>query len=292
MAPPSRRFPENETAAFSLVLDQEGAIILEKAFEQGTTPVGVIYELEYSGLTPDLHVKITADFERIYNHFSAGLEAQIYWVRAGIDAGFEKLVQDGAIKIEVIDFEGAADREAKEKWALDFFKDDLLPSGSSRPSIWASSKGPAQPEGLDAVLDRLKKLQPGCLHQRHAAGPDSNRRPQPNRRPRRRRPRNRRLNAALPPATLTITSTTPSPLPAGRSLSLVPGSTSTSETLEVKGPAARFSPWTISRSHLTPTGGRSYCRCARHLARGHRRLAGFATRRRNVSTVLHIRSAA
>src|SRR5690606_24776552 len=115
-----------ETAAFSLVLDQEGATILQKAFEQGTTPVGVIYELQYSGLTPDLHVKITADFERIYNHFSAGVDAQIYWVRAGIDAGFEKLVQDGAIKIEVIDFEGAADGEAKEKWALDFFKQDLL----------------------------------------------------------------------------------------------------------------------------------------------------------------------
>jgi hypothetical protein len=88
----------DETAAFSLVLDQEGAIILQKAFEQGTTPVGVIYELNYSGLTPDLHVKITADFSRIYNHFSAGVEAQIYWVRAGIDAGFEKLVQDGAIR--------------------------------------------------------------------------------------------------------------------------------------------------------------------------------------------------
>ena len=34
-----------QTAAFSLVLDQEGATILQKAFEQGATPVGVIYEL-------------------------------------------------------------------------------------------------------------------------------------------------------------------------------------------------------------------------------------------------------
>ena len=127
-------------AAFSLVLDQEGATILEKAFASGTTPVGVIYELEYSGLTPDLHVKITADFERIYNHFSASVEAQIYWVRAGIDAGFEKLVQDGAIKIEVVDFGSATDKEAKEKWALDFFKNNLLPSGSSPPSTSGSSK--------------------------------------------------------------------------------------------------------------------------------------------------------
>ena len=153
---------ERENAAFSLVLDQEGATILEKAFESGTTPVGVIYELEYSGLTPDLHVKITADFERIYNHFSASVEAQIYWVKAGIDAGFEKLVQDGAIKIEVIDFEGAADKEAKEKWALDFFKNDLLPKWFEPSLDLGQMKGPAQAEGLDSVLERLKKMQPGA----------------------------------------------------------------------------------------------------------------------------------
>ena len=151
-----------QTAAFSLVLDQEGATILQKAFEQGSDAGRRDLRAEYSALTPDLHVKITADFERVYTHFSAGLEAQIYWVRAGIDAGFEKLVQDGAIKIEVIDFEGAADHEAKEKWALDFFKDDLLAEvvravARSRPAEGRRR----QPEGLDAVLDRLKKLKGG-----------------------------------------------------------------------------------------------------------------------------------
>ena len=236
-----------ETAAFSLVLDQEGAIILQKAFEQGATPVGVIYELEYSGLTPDLHVKITADFERIYNHFSASIEAQIYWVRAGIDAGFEKLVQDGAIKIEVIDFEGATDREAKEKWALDFFKDNLL-SKWFEPSLdLGQLKGPAQPEGLDAVLDRLKKLQPSLPTPSTPTGgttptpaPTPTPTPTPTSAPAASNPQpapQASTPAALPPASLAITSTSPAPLPAGRSLTLVPGSTTTAETLEVRGPA-------------------------------------------------------
>ena len=128
-----------ETAVFSLVLDQEGAVILEQAFTKGAEPVAVIYELEYSGMTPDIKVTITADFERIYNHFSAGLEAQIYWVRAGIDAGFEKLVQDGVISIKVENADSAADSAEKEKFALDLFKNDLLTlSGSSRRSTWAS----------------------------------------------------------------------------------------------------------------------------------------------------------
>lgn len=235
----------NETAAFSLVLDQEGAIILQKAFEQGTTPVGVIYELEYAGLTPDLHVKITADFERVYNHFSASIEAQIYWVRAGIDAGFEKLVQDGAIKIEVIDFEGASDREAKEKWALDFFKQDLLAKWFEPSLDLGQLKGTTQPEGLDAVLDRLKKLQPGASLTPAPAPATTNPTVTPSTAPRRTDASTPAATpgaaptpqAPLPAASLTITSTSPAPLPAGYSLALVAGSTSTTETLEVRGPA-------------------------------------------------------
>ena len=64
--------------------------------------------------------------ERIYTHFSANLEAQIYWVRAGIEAGFEELVQNRAIHMEVINFDSSSDRTDKEKLALDFFKQELL----------------------------------------------------------------------------------------------------------------------------------------------------------------------
>jgi hypothetical protein len=116
----------DNSAAFSLTLDQEGAIILEKAFKEGTTPVGVIYNLTFTGIRPSLDVKITADFKRIYNHFSASLTGQYYFIQVGIEAGLEKLVQDGAIKIEVTNFSSESDRKEKETWALNFFKDNLL----------------------------------------------------------------------------------------------------------------------------------------------------------------------
>ncbi|MFI6291903.1 hypothetical protein ACIBEJ_09985 [Nonomuraea sp. NPDC050790] len=145
-----------ETAAFSLVLDEAGATILEAAFGNGLTPVGVVYDLTYSALTPDLHVEITADLDRIYTHFSAGLEAQIYWLRVGIDAGFEELLANGTIKIKVIDFEGTGDQA--EKWALDFFKNDLLSKWFEPSLSLGKLQGAAQPEGLDAILDRAKKL--------------------------------------------------------------------------------------------------------------------------------------
>ncbi|GIJ57320.1 hypothetical protein [Virgisporangium aurantiacum] len=117
----------DNNAIFTLKLSKEGAIIIRETLAQGgQVPVGALYDLKYTGLRPALDVTITADMSQVFTQFSASLEAQIYYVRAGIDAGFEKLVKDGAIKIVVKNFSTAEDRAEKEKWALDFFKENLL----------------------------------------------------------------------------------------------------------------------------------------------------------------------
>ncbi|MFG1935170.1 hypothetical protein ACGFK1_31665 [Mycobacterium sp. NPDC048908] len=116
----------DNAAAFSLTLSQEGATLLEEAFTDGMAPIGVIYNLKFTGMRPALDVKITADYKRIFNQFSAGLSAGVYFVSAGLEAGFEKLRQDGAIKIEVTNYTGAAELDTKEQWAMDFFKQTLI----------------------------------------------------------------------------------------------------------------------------------------------------------------------
>jgi hypothetical protein len=116
----------NNAAAFSLSLSEDGAQNVYDAFEQGGTPVGVIYKLEYTALRPALDVKITADLDRVYTQFSAGIEGQYSFVKGSIDAAFEKLVADGTIEIEVINFSDAPDRAKKEEWALTFFKEELM----------------------------------------------------------------------------------------------------------------------------------------------------------------------
>lgn len=113
-------------AVFSLELSAEGATILEKAFKDGTTPIGVIYDLKYTGLRPAFNVKITANFTQIFTHFSASADGQRGFTRAGIDVGFESLVRNGAIKIEVADMTGTAENETRIKDALDFFKAQVL----------------------------------------------------------------------------------------------------------------------------------------------------------------------
>jgi hypothetical protein len=116
----------DNSAAFSLELSAEGATILEKAFREKTTPVGVIYDLKYTGLRPAFNVKITADFKQVFTHFSSAAEAQRGFLRAGIDAGFETLVRNGAIRIDVADIAGTPENETRIKEALDFFKAQVL----------------------------------------------------------------------------------------------------------------------------------------------------------------------
>jgi hypothetical protein len=148
-------------ASFSLTLTQEGATILDEAFTKGGTPVGVIYDLKYSGMRPALDVTITADMARVYRQFSSSADAQVMFVRTGIDQGFEKLVQDGAIKIKVNNFTGAADQDAKETWALNFFKDNLLATHFT-PSLTVGTiaGGFPQAEALDAVRTRGDAMRP------------------------------------------------------------------------------------------------------------------------------------
>lgn len=115
------------SAIFSLALSKEGAIILEQAFEQGAAPIGVIYKFKYTGLRPALNVEITADFKRIYTHFSAGLEGQYYFLKGSIEAGFEKLRQDGAIDIKVSNFVPESEQDDVEEQAMKFFTEKLMP---------------------------------------------------------------------------------------------------------------------------------------------------------------------
>jgi hypothetical protein len=232
------------TATFSLTLSQEGAIILEKAFERGTTPVGVLYDLKYTGMRPALDVKITADMKRVYNHFSASLSGQYYFFKLGIEAGFEKLVQEGAIKIEVVNYSSASDRAEKEKWALDFFKENLLkdwfeptltpgefaggqatPSETPKPAP-GNTSGNGSSNGSETLsttpdtpsTDKIASDAASAIKNVIAARLDA---PNP--------------STTHQPATLEILSHDPNPLPEGYAIEHTPSTSETSETITVRG---------------------------------------------------------
>ena len=132
----------NNDALFALTLSEEGATILEQAFQDGMTPVGGIYNLKFTGVLPALDVKITADLKRAYTSFSVDLTGSVYCVSAGIDATFEKLRQDGVIKVEVVSLSSDASTEQQEQWALNLFKDQIMAQWFS-PSLSPTTEAAA-----------------------------------------------------------------------------------------------------------------------------------------------------
>lgn len=116
----------NNDALFALTLSEMGATILEQAFQDGMTPVGGIYNMKFTGVLPALDVKISCDMKRAYQSFSVDLTGSVYWVSAGIDATFEKLRQDGVIKVQIVSLSNDASVQQQEQWALNLFKDQIL----------------------------------------------------------------------------------------------------------------------------------------------------------------------
>lgn len=133
----------NNRATFGIALSQEGATLMEAALKQGISLIGVVYDLKFLGMRPAFNVKVTADYHRIYNHFEAELGAtgtiQAVSLAADIGVGFQKLEDDGAIKVEVTQFTDDTDlkRQAEEatRWAREKITEDLFKSSLTPPSF-------------------------------------------------------------------------------------------------------------------------------------------------------------
>jgi hypothetical protein len=237
----------DQNAAFSLQLSKEGAIIMKRAFEQGATPVGAIYEYKYTGLRPALDVKLTADLSRVYNHFSASIEGQYAWLKGGIEVALEFLRQEGAITVEVIDFTSEKDQQDKEKWALDFFAQHLLATWFT-PTF---SPAPAAGDGGGIKLptvDDVKKAVGGVLggDKKDDAKKDDAKKDEASKDAKDEKKDDKKDAAATAPSTtpkppaaeLVINSKSPDPLPEGLSVTHKPAAEGTVETISVTGSPA------------------------------------------------------
>src|SRR5437870_4797665 len=86
-------------AAFALALSAEGSTFFEQAVRGGQVPVGVVYELRFLALTPSLHARVTMDYDRIYDHFSASVGLTVYYVSLRLDLDLSWLVEHDFIQI-------------------------------------------------------------------------------------------------------------------------------------------------------------------------------------------------
>jgi hypothetical protein len=102
----------NQRAAFSVVLDRDGAALMKQVIEEGgATMAAAIYHLTYAGIGPAYNLKITIDYERVFEHLDlrvrAGVNAHNSNVSLVAKAGFHMLMEElrekRAIKVEEVD---------------------------------------------------------------------------------------------------------------------------------------------------------------------------------------------
>jgi hypothetical protein len=111
---------------FSLSLSERGAAFMAGLFQSTGTPIGVVYELSFEGLSPAINVTVTADLSTVRTHFGGGLDGQVAWFKADVKAALDELIKKQVVKIDVtrlIDTDAA--KEA-EKQAIAMFKEDLI----------------------------------------------------------------------------------------------------------------------------------------------------------------------
>ncbi len=134
-------------AVFSARLNEDGARLIEALVRmEGATPLGVRYELEYAGLRPALDVRIRADYKRIYQELSWGFQFGVAYegvgVRASVESATQKLVEAGAIEIEVLHFTDDAPLKARVDEAIRWIQDRIL------EDFFKTSLQPAKHENL------------------------------------------------------------------------------------------------------------------------------------------------
>jgi len=69
---------QDQRAIFSLALSTDAVTLLENAYDSEMSPIGVMYELEFSGLRPALAVKATVDKQRVYEQLKMGLHFGVH----------------------------------------------------------------------------------------------------------------------------------------------------------------------------------------------------------------------
>lgn len=145
-------------ATFSILLGEEGARLVEALLDvEGPNPLGVRYELEYAGLRPAFDVRLRADYSRVYEELSWGFEIGVAYdgvgVRAGVESATQKLVESGAIQVEVLHFTDDADLQGRVDQAIQWFQDKIL-----EDFFESSIQPPARENLLQRAIDAATAL--------------------------------------------------------------------------------------------------------------------------------------
>ncbi len=152
---------DGEKAAVSIQLTKLGAKVLWESFQTPTPDISFSFEMELQGYHSPLKAKVVANWDQIYEHeaFAAGLATT--FLTADINAAFDELRQDGAIKISMVGDDAAMNKlvDAVNSKLMDqmFAKSGSLDPAQLKGGAGAAeSLGKRAAERLDEQRDKVK----------------------------------------------------------------------------------------------------------------------------------------
>ncbi len=93
---------DGSKAAVSILLTKQGAKVLWESFKTPTPDVSFSFEMQVDGFFSPYEATLTADLEQVQNHMSAGVKGKYSYIGAEVEASFDDLRKDGAIKLDVV----------------------------------------------------------------------------------------------------------------------------------------------------------------------------------------------
>jgi len=156
-------------AAFQLLLEAFEAELVERALESADLPVIVVYHMHFTALRPSFHVKVQADWRRVYRSLANMANVNAYYVAADAESMVRRALEESGIDVDTTVF-GTGDeaRQGAESarrqlvdWVLErFFAPISDPKVTKEQQIAATVSG-----AVDDVLWSLTRtLIPGARY--------------------------------------------------------------------------------------------------------------------------------
>lgn len=135
----------NNQAAFSVRLDQDGVVMLDKALMGEMSPIGIVYSLSYLALRPAYNVKLVIDWDRVQKHMNENFKSSVFFSSTEIDKTVDELIDKRFIDLQVDTFVPEGDdsagiisrrdqavNEVREMMTDSFFEPSLKPIDRSK----------------------------------------------------------------------------------------------------------------------------------------------------------------
>jgi len=87
--------------AYTIMLGQYPAAILQQAFKGASSPIFVSNRLQHCFYMDAFHAEIHADFNMVFTYFSAQLKAKFLWAQADLQAAYSDLEKQGALTYSI-----------------------------------------------------------------------------------------------------------------------------------------------------------------------------------------------